>query len=673
MVQRKLRLLTLERQHLQNRLCELEVEIQEHQCLLTKPTTPSRELVPIERLPPEILLQIFSFSVHQEDDEQLGLALVRRPFTLSHVCQQWRSLSLTASDLWTSLVFNSPSAVNIFVARSKERPVDIIHVADARIEPSSTAELYRPLVTTRKRWHDVFWEGSYERMRSLLLVLNYDKTNFPHLHTLDLRVQARDSPCKPILVQTFGSVRFPQLSRLLLSGISPTELPPSTAHRLRRLHVHFPVPRPYPSNPLLPPYFRMSSFCAYLAKTVQLETLIMEDCTPLMDVYLHPDPGHHMKLDSSSVTPIRAILPTSAVLLTAVRRFDWTSAPPKDLWRLFHFLKMPALRQLDISLGKVEDRWFSVQDRVIAPMLSSHPLSLNPVNLLLEFDALQELRVTCCDAEGLSSSLRKMAFPALSKLELFYDEMLVLSGPPSRKTEPVPCPKLPPLESIFREPRLVKLTQLTLYGFVLEMSATTAMLAYMPALQELYMDSCRGTVSIALRRVTVVTSATLGAEKAPVLSEITRDSDKTVKKWKCPQLEMFAVEHCPNLRFRWLENLFAARKCAAAEIRATSAQRVIRPLPSSRRILLGTGQSTANTSLLATPRRPNVAPRVVGSPSCSVMSSPNGSFVAGWNPHEPVDSTISMTLRVKDCRRVSAAEMISLEGRYGITNTSWDA
>lgn len=664
-VQEKLRLLAIERHQLQSRLSQLEVEVEEQRHLLT--ISQACEQAPISRLPPEILLHVFFYSVSLDDHGSV-LGSDRHPLIISHVCQKWRYLSLAASDLWTSLVFNNPSTVHAFALRSKERPVDVIHVPETSVDPVSPVELYRPLVTTRKRWRSVFWEGTLERVRSLLLVLNYDKTVFSHLHTLDLRVKARDSPCKPILVQTFCSVHFPQLSRLFLSGISPSELPPTTAQCIRLLHVHFPVSSPYPSNPLLPPYFRMSSFCAYLLKAPQLETLVLEDCTPLTDVYLHPDHGRHAALVSSSVTPIRAALPISAVALPNVRRFDWTSAPPKDLWRLFHFLTMPALHQLDLSLGKLEDRWFAVQERNIAPMLSSHPLSLHPVNLLLEFNALQELRVTCCDAEGLSCSLRKMSFPVLSKLELFFDETLGARGSPARKAVPVSCPKLPPLESMFREPRLVKLAQLTLYGFTLEMSTTTAMLAYMPGLEQLHLDSCKGTTSISLHRVTIVTSSFPGADiDSPAELVSTRDADKMIKKWTCARLELLAIEHCPNLKFRWLQHLFVARK-RSAEAGSAPTSRAIRPLPGARK----NGQSNAGAPLTVTPCKSNMAQRAVDSPSYPFMSSPNGSFVAGWNPHEPVQPVMTLTLRVEDCRRISAAEVMSLQGKkYGIVDTIW--
>ncbi|KAJ3539255.1 hypothetical protein NM688_g6390 [Phlebia brevispora] len=492
-VQEKLRLLEIERQELQSRLSQLETEIEEQQRIITKHSL--YEVAPIDRLPTEILLRIFFIYIHLDDDEpEAMLELDLRPVTISHVCQNWRYTCLAASELWTNLVFNKPSAVQAHALRSKERPLDIVHAPNP-CPSSNPAELYRPLESTRRRWRSVFWDASLERTKSLLQVLNYDRTTFSHLRTLDIRVQARESPCKPILFQTFGSVRFPRLSRLVLSGISPSELPPATAQCLRHLHIHFPIPRPYPNNPLLPPYLRMSSFCAYLSQASKLEAFVLEDCTPLMDVYLHTDPGRYTSITSSSVSPIRATLPTSAVSLPHLRRFEWTSAPPKDLWRLFHFLNMPALRHLDLSLGKADDRWFAVQERAISPMLSSHPLSLHAVNAIVQFEALQELRVFCCDVDGLTVALRKMQFPALEKLELYYDDVSETRSPSTRKMSTVSSPKLPQLESMFREPRLAKLTQLTLSGFILETSTLTAMLAYMPALQYLYVDSCKGTAS----------------------------------------------------------------------------------------------------------------------------------------------------------------------------------
>ena len=87
-----------------------------------------------------------------------------------------------------------------------------------------------------------------------------------------------------------------------------------------------------------------------------------------------------------------------------------------------------------------------------------------------------------------------MEFPKLESLALGHlvERATRLSklSPPGKAlaTNPV----LPSQEAIFREPRMARLTHLTLSHFRLDRSNASTMLAYMQNLEHLRIESCKG-------------------------------------------------------------------------------------------------------------------------------------------------------------------------------------
>ncbi|KAF9481148.1 hypothetical protein BDN70DRAFT_804021, partial [Pholiota conissans] len=68
------------------------------------------------RLPSEVLCRIFSFA--QRDDE--GRMLRYSDWTrLTHVCRDWRGVSISSSSLWIEPMFGSPQWLVEAVKRSK--------------------------------------------------------------------------------------------------------------------------------------------------------------------------------------------------------------------------------------------------------------------------------------------------------------------------------------------------------------------------------------------------------------------------------------------------------------------------------------------------------------------------------------------------------------------------
>ena len=116
------------------------------------------------------------------------------------------------------------------------------------------------------------------------------------------------------------------------------------------------------------------------------------------------------------------------------------------------------------------------------------------MDLLLHFNELRELHIYCSDEDGITLALRKMHMPALEKLNMAYIGRPSSSPSCRYNTSKAEAFALyPALDSIFREPRLVKLTNLALSGFSLVVGRVTAALAYMPELQEVTIEFCQGT------------------------------------------------------------------------------------------------------------------------------------------------------------------------------------
>ncbi|KAI0061051.1 hypothetical protein BV25DRAFT_1785934, partial [Artomyces pyxidatus] len=62
-------------------------------------------LVPVARLPPEILDRIFAFVAHQTLSVKNSNREDGRWINITHVCRSWRELAMSSHTLWTSISF----------------------------------------------------------------------------------------------------------------------------------------------------------------------------------------------------------------------------------------------------------------------------------------------------------------------------------------------------------------------------------------------------------------------------------------------------------------------------------------------------------------------------------------------------------------------------------------
>ena len=79
--------------------------------------------VSIERLPPELLVTIFSVLVEDERAQNLHPSY---RMIMTHVCRRWRHLAEDSRNLWTHIKMNcSRKLVQLFVQRANAAALDV--------------------------------------------------------------------------------------------------------------------------------------------------------------------------------------------------------------------------------------------------------------------------------------------------------------------------------------------------------------------------------------------------------------------------------------------------------------------------------------------------------------------------------------------------------------------
>lgn len=440
-------------------------------------------------LPVEILLNIFALVIQWNVEDWKGADDIhRRPLLLSHVCNKWRLAILEASTLWTCIAFHRNLGLRTCISRSKQQSVDIVHSSRSPTKEDFKPQFEKTLRETCDRWRTVLWESSELDILDMLTVLNSGGP-MPRLSTLELGLKKRAIPSVP-LYTTLGSTTepvpcaFPALQQICLSRVALTELPPSTYPSLSSLTLHWPAK--YPTT--RPGLFRLSSVLHFLLRSPQLASLSFVKSCPLMDVRvlrLAADAPPGRPVTGSNGTQLR---------VSTLRHLEWSYAPPRDLWRLFLHVDFPKLRQLELYLDAADSRWYTYYDGELEPLDSIDDLPQSLQSSVITFNEMEELSLCASDEDGLCTAVKRMEFPRLKKLALAFlrkrAARLSLTKPVGQRQPPVRT--LPSVDAIFREPRLTALTHLTLSDFTLDRTVTMSLLAYMPSLENLTLDSCDG-------------------------------------------------------------------------------------------------------------------------------------------------------------------------------------
>ena len=173
-------------------------------------------LVPISRLPPEILARVFRLLVLEEPSfsgrQNLGWIKV------THVCQHWRQVSLNNSVLWATIpgIPKSTEWISEMLVRAKNAPLDIEFHAGARSSPEALL-MIPPHLSHTRQLH--FYNLSTLHSDSIREIFSWEA---PALEHFELTVAAY-----PPVVITFpdlgGNMLFeghaPRLRELSLSRV----------------------------------------------------------------------------------------------------------------------------------------------------------------------------------------------------------------------------------------------------------------------------------------------------------------------------------------------------------------------------------------------------------------------------------------------------------------------
>lgn len=213
-----------------SRLTDVLSELQTQRARLQRQVTScSSLLAPIRRLPPELLVEIFSFSCVLPSND-LTQRKISAPYNISHVCSYWRELSISTPNLWSRISVDldfatddTPKVVEMFLKRSFRRPLTLI-ISDS-LGYDQLFKVMNALMTERHRFYKVELQGwlctfdlPYERA-----YMPQDNV-FPTLEYLILKAGWESYNC------TFFQTRAPNLHTVTLEDISqggPINLPDS--------------------------------------------------------------------------------------------------------------------------------------------------------------------------------------------------------------------------------------------------------------------------------------------------------------------------------------------------------------------------------------------------------------------------------------------------------------
>ena len=485
---------------------------------------------PINRVPNELLVYIFTLFV-QDSDQDYAEGEHRlchwRPIVLSHVSHQWRSLALSTSRLWSRIVLSKgspPSAVDHFVTHAGVSTLDIVGNGVDDDDLCRHATLIGPGCLPRWRTITISTPGP-SSMVTILRSL-YESTTFSHLSTLKL---SSDPSRRGRGTFTHGLTshlddRFPALTHVQLVEVPIHSVPIGVFRNIRTLELSNPKQNLNPLTRLQPTLLNV------LSVTMCLEHLIFSDFTPFIE------PG---------IDPVGGGNDSPTLILPLLREFVWYYPEVRVLRHFFSHVSTPRLHNADISVKR---------NRVT-------PHSAAP--FAFRFPFIEDLTIECDGQETLHSATREMEFPRVEHLTI---QTSIDNWNPA-STLPVFR-----WSAIFRDLRVPYLTHLTIFRLSVTLDHISGVFQYMPSLKSLTCDMCDGIATM----ICALSASDCGCAVGKSLHE-----DHGLF-----ELESLILRDCDGLRAGCLQKWISARNVDGESCHATlnrgrgqrGARRKIKPL-----------------------------------------------------------------------------------------------
>jgi hypothetical protein len=501
--------------------------------------------IPFHWLPPELLIHIFVFSTYSALDPSQS-RIDSAPFSISHVCSRWREIALATPMLWRRVVLThqdiscrhpvSP-ATQTFLERSKGTPAEVFYASlpnpvsfTPLTLPSSRhdSEQERPqgsfvLETTPPlALRSLYIHGNYDIISNALSYLHKDAPGLASLHSLELALTCttpiklfdglRLSDPERVYCNPWRTHRFPALHSLTLRDIPVACVALGQLPALRELTLTLDTALTGRLEFLRLPYFARLLACA-----PHIERLALLRAGPVFSIPLETTNPHAARLWADDpawrADGSKALAP---VPLDSLRELEWTDVHPRTLHLLLMHFPCPRLEVMDIAFAS------AVKCKKLGAWL--HPAFSDPTDSMsgqqpvLELANLKALHIDCSSGDEPRGPFLRLFFPALETLSLSNRNMCVRwAGPQAAEDDEHRLPQLPRLESIFRDPRMPRLTHLSLSGFAIPSDQVSSMLGYMPSLQRL---ECNFIPSVTVVIDTLATARLAGLRMCPRLRHI---------------------------------------------------------------------------------------------------------------------------------------------------------
>ena len=276
---------------------------------------PHNAPVPISRLPPETLTEIFSLLPFPSDDCDCVPYL--ELISVTHVCRRWREIALCCPYLWTHIDFTNLSLAGFpeILARAKMSPLHF----EAKITPRRKERFNafgRQLETHISHTRHLSISGEFQTMLKRLV------SPAPALVSLFLKKSPYPySFSQPIIPDSLFNGIAPELTRLELLRCSIGWKSP-LLKGLQTLKIRAPSAQEMPT---------LEDWLDALNEMSQLKTLILDNATPTLSV------------DSPRISD-----PRRTVTLPSLTHFNIT-APARNCALALAHLVLPVLISLHVT------------------------------------------------------------------------------------------------------------------------------------------------------------------------------------------------------------------------------------------------------------------------------------------------------------------------------------